>query len=193
MDNLNDLKKIWLTADTSGLPNADEIVVIIKNYRSQKLIKKALLVATALLLTATMVLIVFKYRPVMLSTRIGEACIIAAGVMLIYTNTYSLSRIYKLRNCTNKEFIKHLEQAHANRIFYHQKTQVAGLLLTSLGLLLYEFELVYLNLAVCIAAYLAMVVWLLIVWLVIRPRAFKKQQEKFNSTLKKIETLTKQL
>lgn len=193
MDNLDDLKKIWLRADTSALPNADQIVAIIKKYRNQKLLKKALLITTALLLTGVMVLIFFKYTPVMLSTRIGEACIIAAGAMLIYTNTRSLSRIYKLRNCTNREFIRHLEQAHANRLFYYQKTQVLGLALTSVGLLLYEFELVYQSLVICILVYLVMVIWLLIVWLVIRPKAFKKQQEKMKATFNKIEILTKQL
>ena len=44
MDNLNDLRKIWLTADTKGLPNSSEMVHIVKKYRNKKLTKIAAVV-----------------------------------------------------------------------------------------------------------------------------------------------------
>ena len=193
MDNLNDLKKIWRTANTDGLPGSNDILRFVKKYRNQRLMKIATLVAAALLLTAGMVSLVFIFRSTMLTTRIGEACIILAGVILIITNLNSLNRFYRLRDINNKEFIKFLEHTRVRQNFYHKKTQVVGLALCSAGLLLYVFESVYKDMVSFIIVYTITVIFLLVTWLVIRPRAFKKQSLKMNETVKKIETLSKQL
>jgi hypothetical protein len=192
MDNLNDLKKIWLTADTNHLPDSNEMMQLIKEYRNRKILKKIALVITALLLTALMIVVIFTYHSTMLSTRIGEVCMIIAGSILIATNTNSLRRVYKLKNCTNKEFIEHLEQARRGQINYYKKTQIIGFSFVSIGLLLYLFEGVYENIVLCITSYSLLIIWLLINWFVIRPKAYKRQTKKFNDILKKTETVSKQ-
>jgi len=192
MDNLNDLKKIWLTANINHLPNSNKMMQMIKEYRNRKILKKIALVIAALLLTTLMIVVVFTYHSTMITTRIGEVCIIIAGSILITTNTNSLRRVYKLKNCTNKEFMEHLERAQRGRINYYKKTQVIGLSFVSVGLLLYLFEGVHKNLGLCIISYTLLIIWLLINWFVIRPRAFKKQTKKFNEIFKKIETVSNQ-
>jgi hypothetical protein len=192
MDNLNDLKKIWLTADTHHLPDSNKMMQLIKEYRNRKILKKIALIITAILLTTLMIVVVFTYHSTVLTTRIGEVCMIIAGSILVATNTNSLRRVYKLKNCTNKEFIEHLEQSQRGRINYYKKTQVIGFSFVSVGLLLYLFEGVYKNIILCITSYLFLVIWLLINWFVIRPKAYKRQTEKFNDILKKTETVSKQ-
>ncbi len=192
MDNLTDLKKIWLSAKTDSLPGASEMLHMVKKYRSTNLVKKIALIIAAILLTALMVSIVFLYKSSMLTTRVGEAMIILAGIMLVYTNARSLGRLHRIKDNTNKEFIAYLEQVQRNRIYYHKKTQVAGLLLTSIGLLLYIYELVCKNFLLCLSAYTTLFIWLLINWLVIRPRAYKRQARKLEETINKMAQVSKQ-
>lgn len=192
MDNLNDLKKLWLTANTDSLPDSKEMVNTIKKYRNKKIINKAALITAAALLAGFMVLVAFMYHSTMLTTRIGEAFFIISCIILIVTNTNSLKRMYRLKNCTNKEFVQHLEQATQNRIFYYKKTQVAGLLFNSAGLLLYMYELVYGNLILCVVAYTVMIIYLLIIWLVVRPRVYKRQSKKFIEKIQRMKLLSNQ-
>jgi hypothetical protein len=192
MDNLNDLKKIWLTADTNGLPNSSEIMRMGKNYRNKGLAKKIFLIAAALLLTALMVVVIFIYKSTMLSTRIGEGFIIIAGSILVYTNIRSIGRFYYFKDYSNKEFIAFLEQTRLNQIYYHNKTQVIGLSFSSIGLLLYLFETTYQHIVAGLIIYFVSGLLLTITWLVLRPRSFKKQTAKLNETMKKLKALSDQ-
>ena len=97
MDNLNDLKAIWLTAKTDSLPDSHEMVQIVRKFRNKKLLKITALVIAAIVLVAIMIWVVFVYKSTMLSTRLGEAFIIIAGIILIATNLNSLLRFYKLK------------------------------------------------------------------------------------------------
>ena len=192
MDNLTDLKNIWLSANTDSLPRAAEMLNLIKKYRSTNLAKKIALIIVAVLLTALMVSVVFLYKSSMPSTRVGEVMIIMAGIMLIVTNLRSLGRLHRVKDHTNKEFIAYLEQVQRNRIYYYEKTQVAGLLLTSVGLLLYIYEAVCKDFVLCISAYSLLFIWLLINWLVIRPRAYQRQARKLEETMNKMSKVAKQ-
>jgi Flp pilus assembly protein TadB len=192
MDNLNDLKTIWLTAKTDCLPTADEMVRTMKTYRNRKLLKKAALTAIAILLVALLVLTAIYYPSTMATTRIGEACMLVAAIILLSSNINSLKRAYKLKNCTNKECVEHLESGQRGRIRFYRKTQLIAFAFVSIGLLLYLYEMVYQNLAMSIIVYSVTIVWLLINWLVVRPRAFKRQTKKFNEAMEKIEKLSKQ-
>jgi len=193
MDNLNDLKTIWLSANTSILPDTAEMMKAIKKYRSSKLVKKVALILMAIILTVVMIWVVFNYKSVMMSTRIGEALMLSAGIMLIYTNGKSLGRLYRVKDHTNKEFIEYLEQVQRNRIYYHRKTQVLGLSLVSAGLLLYVYEALYNHPIWCFIGYLLLILYLLVIWLIIRPKAYRKQQEKLQQEIKKMTLIAKQL
>jgi amino acid transporter len=193
MDNLNDLKTIWHTAKTDSLPGSDEMVRTIKKFRSQKLLKIALLVVVAILLVAIMVLVMFTYRSTMLTTRLGEIGIVIAGLILIITNINSLIRFYKLKDSSNKDFIGFLEHTRKRRLFYHKKTQVVALTFCSLGLALYIFEAVYKDTLLCIVSYSLLGAYIAALWLIIRPRLFKKQAKKLDEEIKRIETIAKQI
>ena len=193
MDNLNDLKMIWLTADTRSLPGSNDIVIMAKKYRIEKLVKKLGLITAGVVLTGIEVLVVFIYKSTLFTTRIGEACIIIAGAVLVATNTNSIGRFYRFNDFSNKEFLEFLEQTRLNQVYYYKKTQVAALIFCSAGLLCYPFETIYKYTVWAIVAYCFIIIYLLVLWLVVRPRAFRKQTRKLNETINRLEKLSKQL
>ncbi len=192
MDNLNDLKKVWLTADTSRLPDSNGIKQLIKKYRNTMLLKKTAVIIAALVLTGIMVSVVFNYHSTMVTTRIGEVCLIIAGVFLVVTNANFINRFYSYTDLNNKEFIEFLEQTRARQLRYYKKTQVAGLACASVGLLFYLYEGVCQDRLLIVISYALLVAYLLIMWLVVRPIAFRRQTKKLDATIKKLEELSKQ-
>lgn len=193
MDNLNDLKAIWLTAKTDSLPDSHEMVQIIRKFRNKKLLKIAALVISAILLVMIMIWVMFIYKSTMLITRFGEVFIIIAGIILVSTNLNSLLRFYKFRVCSNKEFLKFLEQTRLRQRFYYQRTQVVAMAFCATGLLLYLYEGVYKSTILFIGEYAATVIYFLILWFVVRPRVFKKEEKKINAQIEKLESISKQI
>ncbi|WP_461451183.1 hypothetical protein [Mucilaginibacter sp.] len=193
MDNLNDLKAIWLTAKTDSLPNSREMVQIIRKFRNKKLLGIGGLVLASLFFTAVMIWVVFVYKSSLLTTRIGEACMLVACIILIITNLNSLIRFYKLRVCSNSEFIRFLEQTRARQQFYYEKTQVVAMLFCVTGLLIYMYEGVYQNTILCIVAYALTLIYFAVLWFVVRPRVFKKDGRKITEQIAKLESISKQI
>lgn len=192
MDNLNDLKAIWLTAKTDSLPDADEMAQLVKQYRNKILANKITLIATALALAAMMALVMWFYQPTMLTTYIGGLFTIIAACILVYTNTRSIRRFYDLQDCNNREFLMFLEKTRQNQAYYYKKTQVAGLAFCSAGLLLYLFEWVRQDMVVCVVAYVIAMAFLYVLWFVLRPRTFKKHTKKLTALIEKTTALSKQ-
>jgi hypothetical protein len=193
MDNLNDLKAIWLTAKTDDLPGSKEMLRIIKKFRNERLRKKLMIILMALAVIAIMVVTIVIVRSTMITTILGEAFTIIAAGILIFTNTKSMKRFIDLQDCSNKEFIAFLEQTRRNQVFYYKKTQVAGMLLSSVGLFLYVYEQVYRSLLLTAIIYAIIIIWTLFLWLYIRPRNFKKQGAKLNATMEKLRKISDQI
>ena len=193
MDNLNDLKSIWLSAKIDSLPAADKMIHIIKEYRNKTLQRKVKVILTAMVSVTVMIGITFIYKAKMPSTRIGQYSFILAGCVLILTNVRSIKRFYDFQYFSNSDFIKFLEKTRQNRIFFYKKTQVAGLAFFSSGLLFYIFEFVHQNVFLCIAAYSLAVIFLIILWLFIRRRVFSRHAKILEDLIKRLESLTKQL
>ena len=76
MDNLNDIKALWLTAKTDSLPSSDEMLRIVKKFRNNRLRKKLTIIFVALVCAAIEVAAMFVYKSTMITTRIGEVLII---------------------------------------------------------------------------------------------------------------------
>jgi len=193
MDNLNDLKAIWLTAKTDDLPGSKEMLRIVKRFRNERLRRKLLIILLALVVIAMMVITIVIVRSTMITTILGEAFTIIAAGILIFTNTRSMKRFIDLKDCSNKEFIAFLEQTRRNQEFYYKKTQVAGMILSSVGLFLYLYEQVYRSLLWSIIIYSMVIVWTLFLWLYMRPRNFKKQGAKLNATMEKLRKISDQI
>jgi len=193
MDNLNDLKAIWLTAKTNTLPDSAEMVQHIKKYRRQKLSKLIGLIALAFLSVAIMGFILLEYRSAMITTRIAEILILVAALILAATNLNSLNRFYKLTACSNKEFIRFLEHTRVRRLFYYKRTQVAVLSCCLAAMSLSLYGAVYSHDRFFIIFYIAIIIYILVMGIFVRPKLFKKQSAKLNATIEKIEKISKQL
>jgi hypothetical protein len=193
MDNLNDLKAIWLTAKTDSLPASGDVVEMAKKYRNKGLRKKVVLIVSAISLTALMVGIVFFYHPAMLTTWLGGCFIIMAGLVLVATNVRSIGRFYHFRDYNNKEFIQFLEQTRLNQIRYYKKTQVISLSFSSIGLALYLVETIRENLIAGVIIYLVSGLFIMINWLYIRPMIYRKQKKKLDETIKRLEKIADQI
>ena len=193
MDNFNDIKKIWLTANVSALPKPDEVVKTIKRYRFKHSIKNAALILFTLIMVAVMCRVLFAYRSHLFVTRIGEAFFFIAMFILLGTNAKSLSRISTQKNFSNGEFISFLKQEQLRQISFQKRTQVIGFAFASTGLLLYIFEGVYQNTVMMIVAYLLTGIWIAVCWFIIRPLAIKRKTKKLTGTIEKLERLSTQL
>ncbi len=193
MENLNDLKKIWLTAKTEGLPDSAQMMRLIKKFRNQHLRKLWMLIAAALVLVLLMLLVMFYYPSKLISTRIGELLIILAGLLLITTNLNSLNRFYRLKVCSNKAFIQFLEQTRLRQIFYYRRTQVIGLLFCAVGLALYWYELLAPHPLISFLAYALLAIYFLFIWFYLRPIMFKRGSKKLEEELERVKNIAEQL
>ena len=135
----------------------------------------------------------FFYKSVLITTRIGEGLIILACGVLVFTNTRSLKRFYALNDCSNREFLAFLEQTRLNQAYYYKKTQVAGLLLSSAGLLFYLYESVYKDIKALFITYFISLLYLLCLWFIVRPRMYNKQVKKLNATMERLKLLADQI
>jgi len=193
MDNLNDLKAIWLTANTDSLPASGEMLRMAKKFRNGKIRHKLIMIFIAVLLAAVMIFGAINNGLTMVSSWIGEACLIVTCMLLAFTNIRSIRRFIDFKDSTNKEFIEFMEQTRRNQLYYYQKTQVAGMGISSIGLLLYFYEIVYRDTVVFIITYSIAFLYLAFMWFYIRPRNFKRQNLKMDETVRKLHDISNQI
>jgi uncharacterized protein YacL len=193
MNNLDDMKTLWHSAKTDSLPSADEMLQLIKKFRNQKLRYKWMNVIFALLLailmTAAMVNVHFRF----LTTYIGGSLTVIGALLLAATNLKSMKRFYQLDDTDNLKFLEFLTQTRKNQIYYYKKTMVWIVGLSVAGWILYMYELANNFPGWMIFIYLIMTIYLAILWFVIRPRGFRKDEEKINATREHVENILKQL
>jgi hypothetical protein len=193
MDNFDEWKAVWQTAKTDVLPGSGEMKRIIKKARSQKLKKTTLAAFIAVVLTSVMIMLIFIYKSTLLATRIGEVCIIFSGLILLASQMSTLLRFYKLRDCSNKEYLGFLARTRQRQLFYYKRTQLAGLLFSFAGLGFYLYEGVHNNIYALVISYTFLLLYACVIWFVVRPKFFRKQTDKFNKEVQQIESLCQQI
>jgi hypothetical protein len=193
MDNLTNIKAIWHSAKTDGLPTSAQMLQLIQKFRNQRIRKKWAVIIVSSLLTALMIAIMFFYNSKMITTRVGEVLIAAGCAWLALTNILSIKRFYQLDDCSNAEFVAFVEQTRQNQINFYKKTQVFIMLLSSVGLLLYMYETASRQPYGLLITYSLSALYLAFIWLVIRPRTFRKNAEKLNAVSSHLNRISKQL
>ena len=183
MDNLNDLKATWRTANTDSLPDAQFIMNVVKPFRDNKVNRKRMIITFSLVMCVFFSAMMYHDRGGMLSTLIGEGLLIVCLLILAYTNIRSIKRFYTLNDCSNKEFMSFLEQTRKNQVYYYKRTQVVCMVLYSVALIFYPFELFHANTASLVVFYVALLAGLSIFWLVTRPKSYKKESAKLQKLI----------
>lgn len=192
MENLNDLQAIWQSAPLHGLPSSEEMVGIIKRDRRQKLKKLSLIIGLAILLIVTMLGIAIFSPPSTLITKTGVALLTLAGILMGATNLNSLNRFYKLDVCSNKDYISFLNQTKLRQLFYFKRTQPLVMSLAVTGLFLYWYELAVQHPIIGIGIYAVSSIYFLILWCYVRPKIFKREQDKLIKSIANINRISKQ-
>ena len=192
MENLNELKAIWLNVKTTSLPSSNQMVTIIKNNKNKTLRRLVFLVLGAFAMIIFVLFASDVYDFKFISSKIGEALIIFSGLILMITNLNSLNRFYKLKVCSNKDYISFLEQTQVRQLFYFKYTQVVGLAFSFIGLVFYLYELVYQNQLIMIISYLLLLLYFSIVFFYLRPKSYKKGIVKLNLELEKVRRISQQ-
>lgn len=193
MDNLNELRQIWLTADTKGLPPASQMDALVKKYSDQKILKTALTIVAGLICLFAIIIIAFTYNASMLSTRLGEIMIGGAGIILLANNFSLLTSFYKLKDCSNRDYLYHMEHIKQKQLFFFKRTQLIGFLFASVGTILYMFEYVYTQGTTGLWEYGAVILYITIIWFVLRPRVMNRHVRKINEQIERLKELEKQL
>ncbi len=193
MDNLNDLKAIWHTAKTDILPTSVEMKQLIKKFRNQKLRNKwiTILVSCFISILLTVVLFITPFK--MFITYLGGGLMVASTVLLAATNIKSLKRFYQLDNCSNQEFLAFIEQTRQNQIYYYKKTQAVFYLFWVIGWLLYLYEPFSKYPGWLIYVYAFAIIYVFVMWFIVRPHYAKKDAEKLNNTRQRLEKISNQL
>jgi hypothetical protein len=192
MDNLNDLKAIWLNVKTVSLPSSSQMESIIKNNKDKTLRRLVFLISGALGMVFLVLFASYVYEFKFISSKIGEGLIVFSGLILMATNLNSFNRFHKLNVCSNKEYISFLEQTQLRQLFYFKYTQVAGLAFSFIGLVLYLYELVYQNQLIMIISYLLFLLYFSIVFFYLRPKTYRKGVIKLNLELENVRRISLQ-
>lgn len=193
MDNLNELKQIWLTADTRGLPPASQMEALVKKYSDQKILKTVLTIVAGIICLCAIIVVAFTYNSSMLSTRIGEVMIGAAGLVLLSNSFSLLISFYKLKDCSNRDYLQHMEHIKQKQLFFFKRTQLAGFLLASVGTMVYMFEYVSTQGITGLMEYGALILYIAIAWFVLRPKVMNRHTRKINEQIERLKELEKQL
>lgn len=193
MNSLDDMKALWHAAKTDTLPSSKEMLRLIRKFRSQKLRNKWLSILAAVAIGGMMVSVLIRHPFQFAATYIGGGLVIIACILLAATNIKSLKRFYQLEDSDNVNFLAFLAQTRKNQIRYYQKTMVQVVGLCAAGWVLYMYELLYRFPAWCIGIYALMTIYLAIMWFVVRPRSFKRDERKLNATRERVEQILKQL
>lgn len=193
MDNFDDIQQVWLSADVSALPKAAGIMQTIKKYRLKQMLKTAGFIVLILVLFLMMCWVLFAYHSTLITTRIGEGCLLLALIILLSVNVWSLQRIASSKAYSNNQFLLFLKQEKLRLIRFQQRTQPIGFAFASIGLSFYIFEEVHHDLWVMIMSYAGVILWCCFSWFIIRRKAMTRKTKKLNETIAKLEQFSKQL
>jgi hypothetical protein len=193
MNNLDDMKALWHSAKTDSLPSSKEMLKLIKQFRNQKLRYKWMTLIFALLLAILMITAMFNVHFKFVTTYVGGSLTVIGALLLAASNIKSMKRFYQLDDADNLKFLEFLTQTRKNQIYYYKKTMVWIVGLSVAGWILYVYELAYNFPGWIIFIYLIMTIYLAVLWFVVRPRGFRKDEEKLNATRAHVENILQQL
>ena len=194
METNLDLKKIW---GKQYIPIIDvqEVLKKIEVYKRSK-IKKVVMLNIILFFTILFILLIWIYfKPQFISTKIGIVLTVAAMLIVIFFNSKMKNTLSKVNeNQSNEAYLKNLKtiKLHENRI----QTKVMSLyfVLLSFGIMLYIYEYISkMTIVIQIVFCLALVLWIVFNWFVLRPRIIKKNQREINDLIEQLERIENQL
>lgn len=193
MDNI-DFNDLW-KKQTVSQSNIEDLKNRLKQFRKASLRS---IWKTNIMLFGTSAFIIFiwiYYQPQFISTKIGIVLTILA--MVIYVVVYNrLLKHYKEidTNLTNQEYLHKLIEIKKEQQFMQTKMLSLYFVLLMLGICLYMYEYASrMKLHLALITYGVTLLWIAFNWFYIRPKQIKKQQDKINTLIGKLEEINNQL
>lgn len=193
MDNFDELKQTWLSASIDNLPDPGAMTRVIAAYRRKRKARIIGFLALVVVLILTMIWVVFDYHSHLITTRIGEACISVALLIILSQKVTALKRVQDIDTHSNETFLKYLKLEQVKLLEYQKKTQRLGFVVAGMGLLLYLYEGLSRTTESLIIGYGLTAVWLLFMWFIFRPLVMKRRMKKLNERIEQLEKLLGQL
>ncbi len=188
-----DFNKIW---KSQPVPGADFQALYdkVKGYKSSRL-RKLWFTNTALISTSIFIALVgYWSSPTLLTTWIGVFLAIAAMLIFLFVYNRVLPLYRSLDQHTDSRmFMENLLAVKRKEAFLQKQMMSVYFLLLSGGLVLYMYEYVIrMGRLWGWVTYGVLLMWMSFNWWVLRPRQIRKEQEKINSLIARLEEVQQQ-
>ncbi len=188
-----DFNKIW---KSQSVPGADFQALYdkIRGYKSRRL-RKLWFTNIALTLTSIFIALVgYWSNPALLTTWLGIVLAIAAMLtfLFVYNRVFPLYRSLD-QHTDSRMFMENLLAVKRKEAFLQKQMMTVYFLLLSGGIALYMYEYaVRLGWIWGAVAYGVVLLWMGFNWWVLRPRQIRKEEEKVNSLITRLEEVQQQ-
>ncbi len=173
--------------------NAEEIIHKAKT-ENKKIQNKIILQSIILFTTAIyIILVIYYFQPKMLTTKIGAILTILAIIIQLIANKNLFSKKNNFEN-SNSEFLNNLIIFKKKQEIMHTKILSIYYILLTIGILIYMIEYALrMKILWVISIYGLTILWFAICWFYFRPIQIKKQNQKLNLIIEKLQNLKNQI
>ena len=193
MSNNIEFKDLWQKKICEP-PNLSEVYYLANKVKRQLFIK-TILINIILGSTAAFIIVIWiYYKPQLPTTQIGICLTILAIFSFVLAQNRILPHLKKEKDDVNlNDYLLKLKNIRQKEMFMQTTMMNLYFVLLSLGILLYMYEYVAKTFLSISLTYGITLAWFVFNWFYIRPKTIKKQQNKTNLVITKLENLQKQL
>ena len=192
-ENFN-FNELWLAQKTEQ-PSAKDFLLKINAYKRKNRNKIILLNLVLLFVSLFIVFIWYYFQPELITTKIGMVVVILSMVIFMFSQNKSLTILKKTDETEDiQHYLKTLLKIKTHQQFMQTTMMNLYFVLLSLGLALYLFEYASkMSLTSGLLTYGITCLWILFNWFYVRPKQIKKEQNKLNEIIAKVENIQNQL
>ena len=144
---------------------------------------------------SVIVWVLFGYDAKIITTRIGTIMVIIATIGGIVLNSQMLNYLWRPLepDNDNRAYLERMKELRKKQHFMHTRgSQIYFAVLTS-GLVLYMYEFTHRDIVFMLIAYGMTLAWIAFAWFYLRPRTIRRDREKLDSIIARLERISKQV
>lgn len=190
MDHFDEIKDIWKSHKTERLPSIASINDAIKNFHSTNKRNIFFFVFLSVTCIVTMIWVIIDYQSNLWTTRVGESLFILIGLYLFFSKLKLLRRNKQEELLSTNDYLDNLKKKSQKGAL--SETRAILFILLSLAFFFYVYELLSVSNTRLIFGYCLLFLFLVFMWFVYRPLMVKRQQNKIQILLTKIDNIKNQ-
>ncbi|MCB0507408.1 MAG: hypothetical protein R2739_00105 [Chitinophagales bacterium] len=192
--NQINFNELWSKQESTP-PDIKELSKKIHSFKRKNILR---IILTNVVLAGTIAFIIFvwmHYQPQLLTTKIGIILTVLAMVIYIIVTNNTISLFKKTTTvASNQEYLQNLLAIKQKQQFINTTIMKIYFILLSIGIGLYMIEYASrMSFWGAIVTYAITFAWILFNWIYTRPRKIKKQEQKMNEIISKLEEIQSQL